>query len=72
MCIAVPAQVIKVTENKALVNFGGVNIKVDTSLVDVLNIGDYILLHAGCAIEKLNKKEAQKTLELFEHILKDE
>lgn len=71
MCIAVPAVVIEVYENQALVSFGGVKTKVNTSLVDSLELGDYVLIHVGCAIEKIDKKEAQRTLEVFEHILKD-
>ncbi|WP_129597818.1 HypC/HybG/HupF family hydrogenase formation chaperone [Anaerophilus nitritogenes] len=71
MCIAVPAKVLQVYENQALVNFGGVKTKVDTSLVDGLQIGEYILLHAGCAIQKIDQEEAKKTVELFEYILKE-
>lgn len=71
MCIAVPAEVIKVFENEALVNFGGVKTKVNTCLVDNLSLGDYVLIHIGCAIQKVDKVEAQKTLDIFEQILKE-
>ncbi len=71
MCIAVPAEVIEVYENEALVSFGGVETKADISLVDSVAVGDYILLHAGCAIQNIDKNEAELTLELFENMLKD-
>lgn len=71
MCIAVPAEVIEVYEDEALVNFGGVKTKVNMCLLDNLNIGDYVLIHVGCAIQKIDKKEAENTLKLFESILKD-
>lgn len=69
MCIAVPVEIIEIYENEALVNFGGVKRKVDTSLIEDVSLGDYVLLHAGCAIEKLNKEEAKETLSLFQKIL---
>ncbi|CAH2213308.1 HypC/HybG/HupF family hydrogenase formation chaperone [Tepidibacter aestuarii] len=65
MCVAVPAEVIEIKENEALVNFGGVKKAVNINLVDDLKIGDYVLLHAGCAMQKVDKEEAEKTLEIF-------
>lgn len=69
MCIAVPVEIIEVYGNEALVNFGGVKRKVDTSLIEDVSLGDYVLLHAGCAIEKLNKGEAEETLRIFESLI---
>ncbi|WP_432409225.1 HypC/HybG/HupF family hydrogenase formation chaperone [Wukongibacter sp. M2B1] len=71
MCIAVPVVVVEVYKNQALVSFGGVKTKVNTSLVDRLELGDYVLIHVGCAIEKIDREEAERTLEVFKHILKD-
>lgn len=69
MCIAVPVEIIEIYENEALVNFMGVKKKVDTSLIEDITLGDYVLLHAGCAIEKLNKEEAEETLRIFESLI---
>lgn len=69
MCIAVPVEIIELYENEALVNFMGVKKKVDTSLIENITLGDYVLLHAGCAIEKLNKEEAEETLRIFESLI---
>lgn len=65
MCVAVPVEIIEIMGNKAIINYGGVKSKVDISLVEDLNIGDYVLIHAGCAIEKIDCYEAKKTLELL-------
>ncbi|MDU1441934.1 MAG: HypC/HybG/HupF family hydrogenase formation chaperone [Clostridium cochlearium] len=69
MCIAVPAKVEEIFENQAKVNFKGVKTKVNICLLEKVDIGDYILIHAGCAIEKINEKQAKETLKLFEEIL---
>lgn len=69
MCIAVPAKVEEIYDDEARVNFKGVKTRVNVYLLDEVNIGDYLLIHAGCAIEKINEKEAKETLKLFEEIL---
>lgn len=71
MCLAVPAEVLELKENDmALTELGGVRKEVSLMLVDDVETGDYVLVHAGFAIEKIDKVEAQKTLELFEEIAK--
>lgn len=74
MCLAIPGKVVEIEENKehATVDYGdGTKRKANISLVNV-KIGDYILVHAGFAIEVLNEKEAQETLNLFREILSSE
>jgi hydrogenase expression/formation protein HypC len=69
MCLAVPAEVLELKENDmALTELGGVRKDVSLMLVDEVEAGDYVLVHAGFAIEKIDKVEAEKTLELFEEI----
>jgi hydrogenase expression/formation protein HypC len=69
MCLAVPAEVLELKENEmALTELGGVRKEVSLMLVDDVEAGDYVLVHAGFAIEKIDKVEAEKTLELFEEI----
>ena len=71
MCLAVPAEVLELKENEmALTELGGVRKEVSLMLVDDVEVGDYVLVHAGFAIEKIDKVEAEKTLELFEEIAK--
>ena len=70
MCLAIPAKVVKIiSKEKAIVDYGG-NVKreVNTSFVDV-KVGDYVIVHAGFAIQKLNEEEAKKSLETWEEIL---
>lgn len=74
MCLAIPGKVIEIDENKehATIDYGdGTKRKANISLVDV-KIGDYILVHAGFAIEVLNEKDAQETLNLFKELLSSE
>ena len=68
MCLAIPAKILEIKGNIAKVDFGGVIREVDISLVDV-NIDDYVIVHAGFAIEVLEEKDAKYTLELFKQIL---
>jgi hydrogenase expression/formation protein HypC len=72
MCLAIPAKVESIEENRAKVDFGeGVLREVNISLVDA-KVGDYVLVHAGYAIQVLDKEEAQETLRLWNEILEAE
>lgn len=71
MCLAIPGKVIEIDKNKehATVDYGdGTKRNANITLVDV-NVGDYVLVHAGFAIEVLDEKEAHKTLDLFREML---
>jgi hydrogenase expression/formation protein HypC len=75
MCLAVPAEVMELKEDElALIEIGGVRKDVSLMLVDGVEVGDYVLVHAGFAIEKIDEHEARKTLELLEEFtrLQDE
>jgi len=69
MCVAIPAEVIEIKGSDALVNFGGVKKWVNIDLVYDLQVGEYVLLHAGCAMQKIDKEEADKTLEIFRELM---
>jgi len=68
MCIAVPGKVISINENTAVLDFMGVQREASIELLNQVKIGDYLLVHAGCAIQKIEEKEALETLTLFEEI----
>lgn len=72
MCLAIPAKVVSVQGNVARVDFGGGIIReVDISLVEV-KPDDYVLVHAGYAIQVLSREEAEETLRLWSELLETE
>lgn len=71
MCLAIPAKIKKIETDKqhAVVDYGdGTLRKINISLVEA-KIDDYVLVHAGFAIEKIDEKEAQETLKIFKEML---
>ena len=69
MCLAIPAKVIQQLENDyALVEVGGVRSRISMMLVDNVAVGDYVIVHVGFAITRLDAAEAEKTLALFDEI----
>ncbi len=58
MCLAVPARIEKMKDDYALADFGGMKKDIKTVLTPGVKAGDYVLVHAGFSIEKINKKEA--------------
>ena len=72
MCLAVPGKILTIDENDiATVDFGGVNRPVNVSLVEV-GVGDFVIVHAGFAIQVLSEEEAAETLDLFRQILEEQ
>ena len=70
MCLAMPAQITRLlSEQRALVNLGGIEKEISTSLVPNIAEGDFVILHVGYALTKLDESEAQKTLRLFEQMM---
>ena len=65
MCLSVPAQVIKIEGEQAEVPVGGTIMNANLSMVDDVNVGDYILLHTGFALQKIDAEEAEETLKTF-------
>lgn len=69
MCLAVPAEVIELKEDgTGLIEVGGAGLHVNFTLVDDVEVGDFVLVHAGFAIEVIDREEAEKTRELFEEM----
>ncbi|MCJ7430036.1 HypC/HybG/HupF family hydrogenase formation chaperone, partial [Candidatus Bathyarchaeota archaeon] len=72
MCLAIPGKVVNVEKDKAKVDFGeGVLREVNVTLVNA-KVGEYVLVHAGYAIQVLDEKEALETLRLWNQILEAE
>jgi hydrogenase expression/formation protein HypC len=66
MCLAIPARVAEIRENDiAIVDLGGVRKDVSLALVEDVKVGDYVIVHVGYALTRLDPEEAEKTLALM-------
>jgi hydrogenase expression/formation protein HypC len=69
MCLAIPARVAELLDNDgAVVELGGVRKEISLALVDGVVVGDYVIVHVGYALNRLDPEEAAKTLQLFAEI----
>ena len=66
MCLAIPGKIVEIDGDYAKVDFGGVTRRVGLSLLEEVAEEDYVIVHAGYAIEILNKQEAEERLKLFQ------
>ena len=70
MCLAVPGQIVSVSGEEPImrvgrVDFGGVAKEVSLAFVPEASVGDYVVVHVGCALTKIDPKEARRTLALL-------
>jgi len=72
MCLAVPAKVLQINGLDARVNLQGVELSARLDFIEEVKVGDWILLHAGYAIQTLTEEEAQETLDLWEEFIGEE
>ena len=69
MCLAIPVKVMELLPDEmAKVSLDGVTKVVSTALVEDLQVGDYVVLHVGYALAKIDPEEAARTLELFAEV----
>ncbi|MHB9119321.1 MAG: HypC/HybG/HupF family hydrogenase formation chaperone [Burkholderiales bacterium] len=69
MCLAIPAKVVELLDNDlALIDVGGMRKEISLGLVEGVAVGDYVIVHVGYALTRLDEEEAAKTLALFEEI----
>lgn len=68
MCLSVPARIVSVEGEMADVSVGGAIFRAGLQMVENVRVGDYVLLHAGFAIEKLNEEDALETLRLLKEM----
>ena len=68
MCLAIPGKVISIDGVEGTVDFGGVTQKVRIDLIQDLEVGDYVIVHTGFAIERLEEEDALETLRLWEEL----
>ena len=66
MCLAIPVRVVELRgEDSALVDLDGIRKEISLALVDGVQVGDYVILHVGYALSRLDPAEAERTLSLF-------
>ncbi|MBN1117687.1 MAG: HypC/HybG/HupF family hydrogenase formation chaperone [Bacteroidales bacterium] len=68
MCLSVPAKIIEINNDMAKASVGGSIIDVGLQLVEDVKLGDYVLVHTGFALEKVNEDEAIKMLEMIKQL----
>lgn len=69
MCLAIPSKVIEIAGKEAIIDLNGVKSKVKLDLLpEEIEIGDYLLVHTGFAIQRIPPEEAEETLQLFDEL----
>ncbi len=68
MCLAIPVKLVEIKDTIGVVDIGGLKKECRLDLLADVKIGDYVLLHAGFAIQKLDTESAEETLKLFKEI----
>ena len=69
MCLAIPARIVELgADDRAVVDLAGVRKEISLALVDNIAVGDYVIVHVGFALHKLDVHEAERTLALFAEV----
>lgn len=68
MCLGIPGEIVEINGTTAKADIAGMRKDVSLKLLDGVNVGDYVIIHAGFAIEKVDPEKAQETLGLIEGI----
>ncbi|UJP06552.1 MAG: HypC/HybG/HupF family hydrogenase formation chaperone [Nitrosomonas sp.] len=72
MCLAIPVRVAQlISEDRAMVDLGGVRKEISLVLVEDVKPGDYVIVHVGFALQKLDQQEAERTLAMFAAVAGD-
>jgi hydrogenase expression/formation protein HypC len=66
MCLAIPVRVVELLgESTAMIDLDGIRKQISLALIDGVQVGDYVILHVGYALSRLDPEEAERTLALF-------
>ncbi len=68
MCLAIPMSIVSLEGDMGRVNSAGVEMTVSLALVEDVKVGDYVIVHAGFAIQSLSPEEARETLAILERV----
>ena len=72
MCLAIPGKILEIDENTALIDFDGIKQNVIVALIQNPEIGKYVIVHAGYAIEQINEEEAMEAINQWKEIAEDQ
>jgi hydrogenase expression/formation protein HypC len=65
MCLAIPSKIVKIEDNMGVIDVEGVKKDVSLLLIEDPRVGDYVIVHAGFAIQKINEAEANESLKIL-------
>ena len=68
MCLGIPMKIIEMEGQEAVAEAGGIRKRIRLDLLEGVRMGDFVLIHTGYAIEKLDSEEAKETLELIKQV----
>jgi hydrogenase expression/formation protein HypC len=68
MCLAIPSKIVTIEGDTAVIDVEGVRMRVSLALTKDAGVGDYVIVHAGFAIQKIDKSEAMETLKLLRQV----
>ena len=68
MCLAIPMKIIEIHGDTAVVAIGKLRQRINIAMVSAVKVGDYVLAHAGFAIEKIDEQSARETLTILHEI----
>ncbi len=68
MCLSIPAEIISIEGNTAKVSIGGTIVTTSLQLIEKPDIGEYVLVHSGFAIEKISKEEAEEQIQRLKEL----
>ncbi|MCL2102414.1 MAG: HypC/HybG/HupF family hydrogenase formation chaperone [Syntrophorhabdaceae bacterium] len=69
MCLAIPARILSINDTSAVIDLAGAQRETSIMLLESAAVGDWVLVHAGFAIEKITEEDAKHTLELLREIM---
>jgi hydrogenase expression/formation protein HypC len=72
MCLAIPGKVLEINGNSALVDFDGIKQNIIIALIQDPEIGKYVIVHAGYAIEQINEEDAMEAIQQWREIAEDQ
>ncbi len=72
MCLAIPGKIVSINGNSAIVDFDGIEQEVIIALVLNPEVGKYVIIHAGYAIEQMDEKDAMEAIEQWKEIAEDQ